>query len=288
MTGHSEDGHIDAATVEAYERGVLEVDREVDVEEHLLDCAQCREMLAGMAAEDGLLATVSTERLEQIWGGLQEEVAATQPGVVESVLSRLGLPAAQARLLTAAPSLRGPWLLGIAAALGFALVAALTAGPRGVGLFLAVAPLLPVAGVAVAYGPHTDPMHELAAAAPHPASDTVLLRTLAVLLSTIPLAVLAGVLLPSAPVWIAAAWLLPALAFTALLLAAGTVMDPLWAAAGIIAVWATVVLSATVRRLDPLVFVQPAAQILFLVLLLSAVGVVLRRRQDLAFAGGLT
>jgi hypothetical protein len=44
------------------------------------------------------------------------------------------------------------------------------------------APLVPLVGVAVAYGPEADPAHELTATAPYSGLRLVLLRTAAVLI----------------------------------------------------------------------------------------------------------
>jgi hypothetical protein len=86
-------------------------------------------------------------------------------------------------------------------------------------LLLAVAPLVPVAGVALSYGRHADPLHEIVATSPSGGLRLVLMRTAAVLAVSVPLLTGAGLLLPAtdprlpqAPA--AAAWLLPGLALT--------------------------------------------------------------------------
>jgi hypothetical protein len=86
-------------------------------------------------------------------------------------------------------------------------------------LLLALAPVVPVAGVALSYGPHADPLHEIVATSPSGGLRLVLMRTAAVLAVSVPLLTVAGLLLPAtdprlpqAPT--AAAWLLPGLALT--------------------------------------------------------------------------
>ncbi|OIJ69402.1 zf-HC2 domain-containing protein [Streptomyces mangrovisoli] len=113
------------------------------------------------------------------------------------------------------PALRGAWLtalllVGVGAvaldrADGFA-------GART--LLLALAPLVPVAGVALSYGPHADPLYEIAAATPSGGLRSLLARTAAVLAVSLPLLTGAGLLLPASGAPGAAAWLLPGLALT--------------------------------------------------------------------------
>jgi hypothetical protein len=81
-------------------------------------------------------------------------------------------------------------------------------------LLLAVAPVVPVVGVALSYGAHADPLHEIVAATPSAGLRLVLTRTAAVLAVSLPLLTLAGLLVPSSGAPGAAAWLLPGLALT--------------------------------------------------------------------------
>ena len=119
--------------------------------------------------------------------------------------------------------------------------------PKIVGLFLLIAPLAPMVGVAAAYGPESDPTHELATAAPYSKPRLVLLRAAAVLAASLPITVAVGLLLPI-PTWLAAAWLLPALGFIAVVLAAGTWVDPVYAAAALAVGWVSAVGWAVVQR----------------------------------------
>jgi hypothetical protein len=87
--------------------------------------------------------------------------------VAERLLVRLGVADHTARLLAATPALRGSWLLAVAVTLAFAVLAAWARpGPDAILAFLCVAPLLPLAGIAVAYGPGIDPTYEIGLAAP--------------------------------------------------------------------------------------------------------------------------
>lgn len=116
----------------------------------------------------------------------------------------------------AGPAVRGPWLVALLVTGLVAAGAARAAGVSGVRpLLLALAPVLPSAGVAVSYGRHADPMHELAASTPSGGLRLLLTRTAAVLAVSVPLLTLVGLLLPAAAGAPAApAWLLPGLALT--------------------------------------------------------------------------
>ncbi|WP_030044341.1 zf-HC2 domain-containing protein, partial [Streptomyces resistomycificus] len=131
----------------------------------------------------------------------------------------LGRPSPVPRLTrvlwAAGPAVRGAWLPAVLLVAVGAVVLAYGAGFAGTRpLLLAVAPLVPVVGVALSYGAHADPLHEIAASTPAAGLRLVLTRTVAVLAVSLPLLTLAGLLVPSSGAPGAAAWLLPGLALT--------------------------------------------------------------------------
>src|SRR5438093_4209165 len=109
-------------------------------------------------------------------------------GPVEAVLVRVGVPDHVARLLAATPSLRISWFGATAVALGFSILAAY--GRKDPLMFLVVAPLLPLGGVAAAFGPGMDPTYEVGLACPVRTSRLLLIRATAVLAATL---VLSGI-----------------------------------------------------------------------------------------------
>lgn len=236
-------------------------------EAHLLSCARCRAQLA---------PAVDATRLGQIWDEVVHQSDAPGLGAIERLMLRLGIRNDTARLLAATPSLRLSWLTGVSLALLLALLAA-QSGERGVAVFLALAPMLPVAGVAIAFGPQTDPAHELATAAPYSSFRLLLLRSVAVIATTVLLACAAAAFLPGAP-WLAVAWLLPALALATLTLAFATYVDIVWAAGGLSAAWLSAVLYGFTAGNDPLLAFRAGAQITCLVAAVVAATVVLARR----------
>jgi hypothetical protein len=269
--------HADERLLAQYASGLAGPLESASLEQHLLHCEDCRGRIA---------AHVAYAPLELVWERIQESAQAPAPGPVERLLVRLGVRASDALLIAVAPSLRTSWLFGLVATLAFVLLSVTYGGDRGLAVFLLVAPLVPVAGVACAYGPDVDPTHEVSAAAPYAASRLLLLRTGAVLTTCLPLVVASAALLPALS-WTAVAWLLPALSFTAVVLAASTWTRPTLAAGGLGVAWACAVTAASLDR-------QPAAVLTpNLLLLYAAVGVtaalVLRLRlRHLTLLGSLT
>ena len=228
------------------------------VEQHLVRCVACRSAVAQM---------VATPTLDAAWDKVLDEIELPKPGVVERVLVRLGFKPSEALLVAAAPAMRLSWLGGLTTALLFVLVAATFGGPKGVSLFLFIAPLVPVVGVAAAYGPSADPSYEAAAATPYPMFRLVLVRTVAVLATSIPV-VLAASLLPVGD-QVSAAWLLPAVGFVAVVLLASTWVDPAYAAAAVALAW-VIAVGSSARAGEPLDVLEPGALVAYAVLTVTA------------------
>ncbi|MFF0272666.1 zf-HC2 domain-containing protein [Streptomyces sp. NPDC004330] len=156
------------------------------------------------------------------------------------------------------PAVRGSWAVAVLLVVGGALALAHGAGVRGAGgLLLALSPVLPLAGVAVSYGRHADPMHEITAATPSGGLRLLLTRTAAVLVVCVPLLTAGGALLPPvAGLPGAAAWLLPGLALTLATLALGSFVGCRAAAATLGGGW---LLAVTGPLLGPVDTAAPAA-----------------------------
>jgi hypothetical protein len=197
-------------------------------EAHLADCADCRERLS---------AAVGPSLVAAGWSRLDAELDAPRPGPVEAVLVRLGMSAHTARLLAATPALRLSWLAAVALTLaltaGVGHLAAAMATPI---LFLAVAPLLPLVGVAVSFGPGVDPTYELALVAPLHTFRLLLLRCSAVLTTTTVCSAGASLALPGYGL-VVLGWLLPALGLTLLSLALTPRFGPVIAAVAVGVGW---------------------------------------------------
>jgi hypothetical protein len=249
--------HADDQLLARYARGDAGALQGASLEQHLIHCGDCRARIA---------TYVDAPPLDLVWARIEEQAQAPAPTLVERVLIRLGVSEPDARLVAVAPSLRTSWLFGLAVTLGFVGLSAAYGGSRGLALFLLVAPLVPVAGVAFAYGPDVDPSHEVGVAVPYSAARLLLLRTAAVLATSLPLVLAAALLLPALS-WTAVSWLLPALAFTAVMLAASTWARPTVAGVSLGIAWVCAVGSAAVND-NPAAVLDPA-----LLLIYAAVGV---------------
>lgn len=260
--------HVSEALLAHYAQGRLGGAPAASVEAHLTACVTCR---SAVPVEPGWL--------ESSWEATFDAVIAPVPGPVERALVLYRVPAAIARLLAATPALRWSWLAAIVFALVFGVVAAHlgTDSDDSLLTFLAVAPILPVLGVALAYGPFADPAHELATASPTTGLRLLAVRATAVLASTIILGGLATPLLPAAG-WTAIAWLLPALALTSLALALSSALPVPLAAGGVAAAWLALVAAVAGSTADGLALFRPPAQLGFAAVLLAALGLLFARR----------
>ncbi|MCA2199194.1 hypothetical protein [Streptomyces sp. SMS_SU21] len=222
MTYEDRRWHVPEDDLRAYARGGLEAPALWSADTHLTACAHCRAVLADLG--DRVALDVGWERLDA-------ELDAPRPGLLESLLLRLGVRDHTARLLAATPALRRSWLGAVTAVL--LLTVAVTVGRTESGrltFFLALAPLLPLAGVALSYGPRMDPTYEMAVVAPMHGFRLLMIRTVAVLTAGLGLNGLATLALPGYGL-LALSWLLPALALTATALALSARLGPVLAPA---------------------------------------------------------
>ena len=183
------------------------------LEKHLESCGDCAARVSRAAREGAAGVVLAEVRSAVLDAAGAAPVSA--PGRVRAVGGRLG------RVLWAAgPAVRGAWTGAVVLVAVGAVALAYGAGFGGAKpLLLALAPAVPPAGVALSYGRHADPLHEIAAASPSGGLRLLLTRTAAVLALSVPLLTVAGLLLPAAPPRLpeapaAAAWLLPGLALT--------------------------------------------------------------------------
>ncbi|MFK0018061.1 zf-HC2 domain-containing protein [Streptomyces sp. NPDC090798] len=226
--------HASDEVVARYSDGSLPETDAWSLEKHLEGCGTCAARVS-RAAREGAAGVVLAEVRDSVLAAVLESAPApaavpTAPPV-PGVPIALPVPAASRRpravggrlgriLWAAGPALRGAWAGAVALVAVGALALAYGGGFDGTRpLLLAVAPLVPLVGVALSYGRHADPLHEIVATSPSGGLRLVLMRTAAVLAVSVPLLTVAGLLLPAtdprlpqAPA--AAAWLLPGLALT--------------------------------------------------------------------------
>ncbi|MCA2216272.1 zf-HC2 domain-containing protein [Jidongwangia harbinensis] len=251
--------HADDALLAAYAGGGLDQARAASVEQHLTGCASCRAAIAPHA-DAALIA--------RAWAGTVDRLDRPRTSPFERLLIALGLSPSAARLATGASAARRAWVAGCVLVAGFAIAAREMDGPMAL-WFLTVAPLAPLTGVALAYGPGVFSMHEVVAAAPYPRLRLVLLRCLPVLPMTVLLLVVGGLVLPGTAG--AALWLLPGLALAALGLVAERLVGVQTAIGGLAALWMGGVASARITTGSVLGAFSPTVQLLSSAIVLGAV-----------------
>lgn len=258
--------HPDPSLLASYVDGGTDQMLAASVESHLMACSSCRTRLA---------PSVDPIRLDAIWAEVTDKVDAPRVGLIEGLLHRFGLSPDTTRLLIATPSLRAPWLLAVAMALVFAALAADSEG-RHVLVFLALAPLAPVAGVALAFSRPSDPAREIGMAAPYSAVRLLMIRAAAVLLTTVIAASAASLVFPD-EVGFTAAWLLPALALTGLTLALSGRLEPAFGATAVALGWLAVVVGSRAEFSDFALF-GGTGQVVFAILAIASAVEVWRSR----------
>ena len=271
------DWHVDDAALRAYADGTLDFAAEASVEAHLLACAACRTLVA---------PATEPQRLEAVWNEVVDAIDVPRASLLERFLLRSGVDGSTARLLGATPSLTTAWLGSVTVALFFAIVAAHSSS-SGTLVFLLLAPVLPVAGVAAAYGPHADPAYDVAMAAPYSSFRLLMLRSAAVLATTALLAAAAAALLPT-QAWLAVGWLLPALALTGATLALATRFDAVWSAGAVTVVWLTAVFTAFRETGALYAAFSAAGQLVCLAVAAASFAVLVGRHHTLSFDSGRT
>lgn len=270
MTMSDSAWHLDEDLAARYAGGTLAPVLADSVEAHLLSCGHCRGLL---------VPQVPRPRLDRMWAEITDAVDAPVPGPFERLLRALRVPEHTARLVGASFSLRLPWLAGCTVALLFAVIAAGETNRFGVLTYLAVAPILPVAGVALAFGRSADPSWEIGVAAPYSMIKLMLIRATAVLAATSALTLLVSLYLVGDG-W-TAAWLLPSLALTSLTLALSGRVKPVYGAAAVGGAWLFAVALMGLRG-DGLLMFGPAGQLGYLILTIVSAALLLLRRKELS------
>jgi hypothetical protein len=266
--------HLDDDALRRYVERTDSLAEGASAEQHLLSCEQCRARAGAAASVTGL----SVIDFAAVWDRTRDAVEVPRPSVFERLLRGAGLPAQEARLVAVAGAFRGVWLVGVAAVLAFAALAAAFGHARGVWLFLSVAPVMPCLVVASSYDPSMDPALEPELVTPYPMLRLILLRTIAVLALALPAMLLFGLVVPGETAF---AWLLPAVGFVTVVLAASTWVSPLRAAIAVSSVWLAVVWLLAARSSSPESVLQARAQAAFLALAAASFSIFLLRRRQL-------
>ncbi len=185
---------------------------------------------------------IDPRRLEANWIAVSDALDAPPATRLERALTFIGVPEPVGRLLLSAPTLRRAWWISVGLAMVFALTLDGSESASQAG-YIALAPLVPVIGIALAYGPASDPSYESSLAAPMSGLRLLTIRAVGVLVLTAPLVAIAGLLLHT-NTWLAAAWLLPGIALGSATMALSTWKPLRTSALAVVGAWAlTVIIS---------------------------------------------
>jgi hypothetical protein len=171
------------------------------------------------------------------------------------------------------PSVQPSWLVAVAILLALAALAVPNLGPIP---FLVVAPLVPVVGVAIAFGHPIDPVHEIGVASPTGGFRLVLIRASAVLMASIAISVVPALFLREFR-WMVV-WLLPALACTLLVLVTSTFTHLSTAAVVVSLLWVAGVTATELAASTPVASFVGPAQLIFAGAVLGLLTLLLLRR----------
>lgn len=258
--------HADQRLLVAYVDGRLDAVLSASLERHLDHCGECRSAIGPLA---------DLPALDRAWDGVRAVVESPrQPWLVRRARD-LGLSDSASVLLAATVSLRTAWVTSALVVLAAAAATTQLSSTGALWPYLLLAPLVPVLGVAAAYGPSEDRFESLTVTTPYGRTRLILLRALAVVVTCVPVACLLGLALPG-PAWLAVAWLGPALAMIPLLLALSSFTGPRIGSSVIALLWIGIVFSS-IRRLPATWPVEAQQQVVYLCVALACVAVLLLR-----------
>ncbi len=231
---------------------------------------------------------VDPPRLDANWRVICAELDAPQPSRLERMLRRIGFDASSVRLAVATPSLRRSWYAALAVVVVLGLAAADREAPdpeASLFTLLFAAPLVPILGVALAYGPGGDPAYEATLSTPRSGLRLVLIRTAVVVIVSVIALGIVGLLSPvrTPMAW---AWIVPSVATSVGTLAVSTFLSPRRAGAVVGSSWIALVLLARAATNDRLAAFSPAGQVVAVLVVGIAAGVVAARRSAFSVMSG--
>ena len=213
------------------------------------------------------------------------EIDTPAPARTERFIRRLGMSAATARLVGATPAFRRSFTVAIILLLLFSAATANSAeGTNRLLNFLTLAPALPLLGTALAFGPSTDPMHEVTLSTPIQGFRLILIRTSAVYIASMAVLIPGSILVSEIGPW-RWAWLIPGLALTTAALALSTRVASHIAAASVGVVWLAVVTGVALSTSDDVVMFRGQGQLAFLAATLIFAVVTYMRRDRFEHVG---
>lgn len=245
------------------------------IEQHLLSCETCRGAVAVATPSE------SRDELDSTWAEIIDRIDRRQPTLSERLLVRLRLDPGLARLVAATPTIRLQALIAmLSVSVGAAVVSRQVAAE---GIFLAVAPLILLAAVALTFVPGADPAGEIEGSTPMHGFGLFWRRAAVVMTGALTSLGVATTLVPGAG-WSALAWVAPALALALAALAlsarwSASVVAVCLAVGWVLLVQVTVLRTHEIRLADTALFAPPS-QLVFGAISLGSIGLLVRWRDD--------
>jgi hypothetical protein len=234
--------HVDDAAARRYSAGTLDDIGCASVEAHLERCDRCRALVAGAATD------VDLALLASVWADIDDELDGPRPGWIESMLHRIGVDEATARIVAATRRARWGYLVAVAASVALAVLAWHADDEPGLlVIFMIVAPIGPLIATAGSFS-WADPVIGIIRATPYSALRILLLRTAAAVVPAVALTLLAVPWLLDDG-WVAIGWLLPSLALVSCALALSSWIPLERAVVALLVVWVIGVVIAQ-QRID--------------------------------------
>jgi len=256
--------HVEPDVLHRYQTGAIDRVVAASVEAHVTECAECRGDLI-----------IDESWLEQSWASVADRVEPSRPRIIERILTSVGVKQHLARVIALSPAFRVSFVLAVVLVMGFA-VSASASDPNGWAfrVFLFLAPLLPVAGIALAYGDLVDAAHELTLSSPIDSFRLLMLRAITVLIVSVGIGLVAWPFVDPTGFG-PSAWLAPAMALTLTTLALASRFEAWIAGAMVAGGWAAAMALALSRDLETF---NASVQWLYgLAAVVAGLAVVLRR-----------
>lgn len=234
------DWHMTAELTARYVDDLASLDQATaaSIEEHLARCSPCQHRVGELTG---------VEWLDRVWDGVADRIDLTESGFVQRWLVRVGGEPAPARLLGATPGLRlatfGAMVLVVAAAVWASRAA------DAAGVYLALAPIVPTALIAISFSANADPGGESGLATAGFGFPLLLRRAVAVEVSAL-VVLAAGSLFTTLDGARSVAWLLPATALSVGTVALGTRWPAQRAGVTLLAGWFAILALGEVVRAD--------------------------------------
>lgn len=269
--------HVDEITAQRYVRAGTDGVTATSIEAHVITCDGCQAVVG---------RAVDADTLTSVWARIEDTLDQPQQRWLERLLERAGVSDTAVRIIGATTRAAWSFVLVVVASAALAILSATSSkdGDVAFAAFLLVAPLGPLMATATAFGRWVDPVYEVTRTVPMSMFRIIMIRAVSTAATAIVLtALVTPVLLDHG--WMAAAWLMPALAMASALLALSSWLDTEAAALVVVLGWVSLLLSTRLASTDLLDLFATPLQLASLTLLTGAIAITFVRRPHFDHGG---